>query len=386
MPFVDGVFVPEEQDVSTRVSGLIAADSPFIRAAGTRARQAANRRGLLNTSIAVQAGERAAQEAALPIAAQEAAQIAGQNLSFQEAQQAGTFQEAEFGQETAENIARRAFETSEAALGRTFTAGETELARESTETLAAQEITARRGLLETELASRERVAGSELEFLSAQNDLAREADVRLTDMGIISNETLGNLDAETRINLSNLSAENQQRIEAMRVDAANQQTAMNAAVQFANQYENALANIDAIPDISADARDALRVNAAFVRDSNFDMITQLYNVQLSWQSPVAGVTGGTVTAGGTPPGTPPPDSTPPTVTTPPPPATTLSDPPANTTQVTQFYSDILGRSDANLQDPAVQANIALWVNMGMKAHEVALAIYNSPEAQLARAG
>ena len=56
------------QGVSGRLSTLLDDDSPYLARARTRAKQQANRRGLLSSSIAVGAGETAAIDAALPIA------------------------------------------------------------------------------------------------------------------------------------------------------------------------------------------------------------------------------------------------------------------------------------------------------------------------------
>lgn len=65
--------VDESQDtVQGRISGVIAANSPLMQAAGTRAKQAANRRGVLNSTMAIGAGEKAVLDTALPIAQQDA--------------------------------------------------------------------------------------------------------------------------------------------------------------------------------------------------------------------------------------------------------------------------------------------------------------------------
>jgi hypothetical protein len=60
--------VNKEDLTSGRLSQLLSQDNPYIQMARTRAAQSANRRGLLNSSIAAGAGEAAAIESALPIA------------------------------------------------------------------------------------------------------------------------------------------------------------------------------------------------------------------------------------------------------------------------------------------------------------------------------
>jgi hypothetical protein len=76
-----GKWTPEDDSVSTRVTGLMEQNSPLMQQAKTQGAQAANRRGLLNSSMGVQAGQQAAYGAALPIASQEAQQIAQKNIA-----------------------------------------------------------------------------------------------------------------------------------------------------------------------------------------------------------------------------------------------------------------------------------------------------------------
>ena len=66
------------QGVSGRLQGLLSNRSPYIERARTRAKQTANRRGLMNSSIAAGAGEAAAIDSALPIAQGDAAIAAGE--------------------------------------------------------------------------------------------------------------------------------------------------------------------------------------------------------------------------------------------------------------------------------------------------------------------
>jgi len=75
-----GVWTPEDDSVSTRVTGLMSQQSPLMEMARTSGLKAANRRGLLNSSMAVGAAENEAYKAAIPIASQEAQQVAQKNL------------------------------------------------------------------------------------------------------------------------------------------------------------------------------------------------------------------------------------------------------------------------------------------------------------------
>lgn len=59
---------PAKQTVAGQMQGLMQSDNPLQVQARTRAKQSANSVGLMNSSMAVQAGEMAAMNAALPIA------------------------------------------------------------------------------------------------------------------------------------------------------------------------------------------------------------------------------------------------------------------------------------------------------------------------------
>jgi hypothetical protein len=68
----------DSQTVQGQVAGLIAANSPLMQQAEAASKQQMNQRGLLNTSMAVGAGQEAVIKQALPIAQQDATLFANQ--------------------------------------------------------------------------------------------------------------------------------------------------------------------------------------------------------------------------------------------------------------------------------------------------------------------
>jgi hypothetical protein len=84
-----GVWQDEDAGVANRIAAITAGNSDYIKQARTSGMQAANRRGLGNSSMAVAAAEGAAIDRAAPIAGQEAQQINQRNLSGQEFRQQG---------------------------------------------------------------------------------------------------------------------------------------------------------------------------------------------------------------------------------------------------------------------------------------------------------
>lgn len=75
--------------VAGQITGLIDANSPLMQQAARRANEAANAKGLLNSSIAVGAGQEAVMDRALPIATQDANTYTNTRLANQNSTNAG---------------------------------------------------------------------------------------------------------------------------------------------------------------------------------------------------------------------------------------------------------------------------------------------------------
>ena len=93
--------ITENETVSGQLTGLLAENSPYIQASRSNAADASRSRGMLNSSLGIGAGEKAAIEAAAPIAGQDASTYAAAGLSAQNANQEMQ-QQKEQSQQTAE--------------------------------------------------------------------------------------------------------------------------------------------------------------------------------------------------------------------------------------------------------------------------------------------
>ena len=93
-----GAWEPEDDSVATGVARITSQNSPLMQQAKTAGAQQANRRGLLNSTMAVGASQAEVVKAALPIAAQDAQQTAQKNLAQQDFTQRGQLSAQEFGQ------------------------------------------------------------------------------------------------------------------------------------------------------------------------------------------------------------------------------------------------------------------------------------------------
>ena len=103
--------------VAGQLAGLMTKENPVMLQARTKAAQTANARGLLNSSMAVEAGESAAIGAALPIAQSDAATYSQQRLANQDAENtaykfgAGSANEAAAAAAAAGNVGARTAQT-----------------------------------------------------------------------------------------------------------------------------------------------------------------------------------------------------------------------------------------------------------------------------------
>lgn len=160
----------EIQGVSGRLNTLLQSDSPYLERARHRGRQVANRRGLLNSSMAAGASEAAAIDAALPIASADADISARERaMRSQEYQQARDHRVQQLMQQrgldhtSAENQADR--ELSERMQGRDIT---------SREGMQQRDIDARKFMQQVDVRSRELMQQRGISHEAAQAQAERE--------------------------------------------------------------------------------------------------------------------------------------------------------------------------------------------------------------------
>ncbi len=211
---------PTTQTVQGQLAAILAAGNPLLVQAQTRAKQEANRRGLLNSSMAVGAGESALYDAAMPIAQSDAGAYNQAALS-----NADLAQQTELANVGARN---RAQEVNIGELGTTnrFNVGAANTAAQQT----AQEQNLNR-----------RFSAEQTQ----QTSLA-DADNQMKLM-------LQQMDANTRTDLVNIEA--------------NYRTLMQASDSASSLYSQTLKNI---ADITSNpALDAAAKNAAIARQKEF---------------------------------------------------------------------------------------------------------------------
>lgn len=232
MPFdANGRWVPEDQSSVTQLNKMLASDSDYITLARKSGEQAANRRGLINSTIAGGAAQREAIAAAAPFAQQDAAQLAAQNLSKQDAGQ--------------------------------------------TSDLASQQAAAA-------LRAQQEAASSASRLSSQEAEQQLKYGTTITGMQSTSAADLArmNNDAEAQRVAAQLDADLKKT--GMTLSAQDKANTVNALLAADQNYNNTFASIAANENIPAATRDAYLQNLVNVRQSGIDAVQKVYGISLSW--------------------------------------------------------------------------------------------------------
>jgi len=192
--------VQPDSTVKGQMEGLLSEGSQYMDLARQGAKEYANARGLLNSSIAAGAGERAAIESALPIAQQDAGTYNQQSLANQqyENQFAGQTHVADLNRQTSDQDLSRQ---------KDMTAYQTELGELSAEAgnVRQKELMNLESDLKQQLAALQQDFALELETLKSNFDIQGNLD---TQMGGLYSDTLKSLAAF--LNSPDLTSEQQE--------------------------------------------------------------------------------------------------------------------------------------------------------------------------------
>lgn len=278
-----GEWEDEDTSVSKRLTGLLAKDSDYLKSAGTVGAQSANRRGLLNSSIATEAVESARIKAALPIASQEAGHASSRELLGRQLQTADLQQRREITSregmqgldiESREGMQRTDIASREGMQGRDI---------ESREGMQLRDIASRAGLQAEQLAQLDQ---AQLRDIASREGM-QEADLQgLLDRQqavIASQQFMQSLDLETRQLMQGLDIEAQLRIANLNIATNERNAAASLAASFEASYSNLLASIMNNPEIPAAERQRYMDHASRIRDSNLALVEQMYGIDLQWE-------------------------------------------------------------------------------------------------------
>lgn len=234
-----GMWKPEAtgNTVAEKVTGMMSASNPYMEQAKSAGTEYANSRGLLNSSIAAGASQKAAYDAVLPIATADANIAAQKDISAQGYKQTGDLQGGQIA---------------------------------STEKISGQQIGAQKENAVLQSDTQKSIASMNVASADKQQLLA-----------LSSQERIAGSQQGTQLEIAN-----------MNVSANKQDKAQAAAVSYANIYGGMVNAINGNKDIPADARAAYLSNAKVLYDNGLNLVQQTYDVQLDWgQGGAPGATG-----------------------------------------------------------------------------------------------
>jgi len=310
--------LPQVDDsMANQVTKLASKDSELNRMAAVEGLKVANRRGLLNSSMGVEASQDAVLKNVIPIAGQDAQTAANKNaaakafeygMTAQEAQQtfqtgereAGqgfitserlgtqTFQgaqaEAERKWQTGENVAARGWQTAENIAQRGFLSTQAELDRTLERTLQANQIKANDILQIRQIASTEGIEAAnralqktlqenDIEFRMREGKLDREAAKAAQTADIAFQQQEGRLTRDL-----------QERIANMNLSSSDRNAASSFLTSMETMYQSTYQSIMNNTALDAKTRDKYLTAAKNMRSGQIDFVEQLYDIDLDWGS------------------------------------------------------------------------------------------------------
>lgn len=230
----DAFKVTPEQTVEGRLGGLIAADSPLMQQARTRALQYANSRGLINSSMAAGEAQARMVESALPIAQQDASQFNQAMTNTVNAKNTAS----QFGA-----AAKNTASLTNAQLGTNVNLANQNAHNAAAGFKASADNTA--SLTNAQLGTNVNLANQDANNTAAQFGANASNTAALTNAQLGTNVNLANLDTQTRLALSEMDNSYRQLL----------QTNQDAASAF-NQVAQNIANISQNSTMTQEAKDA----------------------------------------------------------------------------------------------------------------------------------
>lgn len=228
-----GVSVTPQETVQGQLADITSKDSPLMQQAARRANEQMTSRGLLNSSIAVGAGQDAVLNSALPIAQQDASTYNTANLKTVDANNAAlnfganaSNQASLAGAQLGTDVSKTNAQFGNAAQEQAATAA-------NQASLANLDVSSKQQLSAADIASREK-------------------------LGLLNSATqkeLASLDSATRLQLQNMDAQSRYQISTIENQYRQLLQANTNAASTYSQAVNAIGNISANPNLTPQAKD-----------------------------------------------------------------------------------------------------------------------------------
>jgi len=214
---------PEKETAIGQLPGIMAKDNPLQQQAVTKSQQAWNARGLLPSSMAIQAGEEAAIGAAMPLATEAAGAYRGQALANQgiQGQSALNLQQIQAGKESgAENFGY-------------------------TTQLNQQQIEAQKEAQKAGFGYTTQLNQQQIEANKATQQQQIEAQKALQESSFLNQQTMAKLDQENKIAFAQLEKDHQLTLQNN-----------TSATNMYNQTMQSISQIASNPELSPEQQKA----------------------------------------------------------------------------------------------------------------------------------
>lgn len=269
-------FTPET--VAGKMEGLLANGSPYVERAKSQATMDSQKRGLLNSSMAATAGEKAAIESALPIAQQDAqASLTAGMAGYQ-----GKLDAAK---------SRQAYEQDTAMVG-TQAAASSAIQRQAAEETSALDIA--KAALSSGLSYQEasqKAAQSVYDAAVASGASKQEADQKAaaavkeveSKIGLISAQTKADVTLENMKQAGAMARQTaSDAIDLAKVSDAKKQDALLRFAQFHEQYTASIENVQRDPNVPTASKTAV-INQLWAEyQNNIKMVADLTGYTVNW--------------------------------------------------------------------------------------------------------
>ncbi|MET0651008.1 MAG: hypothetical protein ABWY63_00720 [Hyphomicrobiaceae bacterium] len=282
-----------EDTTAAQVAKLTSQDSKLNQMSRTEGLKAANRRGLLNSSMAVEASQDALLKNVLPIASQDASQAFQKNMAAKAFEYGLTGQEAaqrfQTGErlgtqqfQTAENIAARGWQTAENIAQRGFLGTQADLDRDLQQTLQTQQIDANQAMQIRQIASTEGIESANRALQSALQE--KDIQFRMTEGNLdrASAERMQQQDIAFRTQQNAAQRSLEQQIAQWNLSSNDRNAAAQMVSNMEANYQTQYSTIMNNTRLNATQRAQQLAAATNLRNTQLGMVRQMYNVDLRW--------------------------------------------------------------------------------------------------------
>ncbi len=293
-----GMWEEEDASVAKKINELTSVDSPMMEGAKTAGLETAARRGLGNSTMAVEASQKAVIDRAQPIASQDAGQIHQRNMSRQGFGQDDVLQGKRIVSQEKIAAEERATRTAIAQMQENAAMERLKAQGVQQKELQFMQDSAAKERLGISLTSEEKRAADELNASMERLKLSEEEARKRLDV-TEGNQNQRFLISEANQNTRAKAAEDAAlaRLGISESGADRRATSQNMGEQQrailsyfsaqSSQYSSAISNLMNNTNIPAETRTQMIQHYNTLRDSDLNMVQQMFGVNLTWARPGA---------------------------------------------------------------------------------------------------